>query len=468
MKLWIKITLGVVVLTVIILGSCLYYFSAIQAQYTLAQLEKDELQALDLFCINLSAVEHLGSVDTSRLTSIHSAVKYAFRGQAQLLENETTFYALKTELDLYNSCPYNLNKLLVLEKQQKRAWVTQLIHNDYFFIACMRIELFQEPYIIYLAKNVTDVYNALYVFKRTAIILLTAGMITLIVFLPLMIQRFLCPLKKLSKTAQEIAAGNYALRVQFKSNDEISEVGRQFDLMADALQNKINELSTLTENKTFLLGALTHELKTPLTAIIGFADTYLHVPLSEEQRQFCIRHIYEAGCRTEQLSKKLMQMISLEEYLPNEMRQIDVNNIITAVRNNTRQSLSTCEQVLNIQNDIKQVYGDFDLLLSLLSNLIENASRASPKGTVIDFTLQQTDDKTYLCIQDHGCGIPHEKLKHVMEPFYRVDKARDRKHGGAGLGLALCKVIADAHGGTLIITSQENIGTKVLLTLPRN
>ena len=94
MKLWIKITLGVVVLTVIILGSCLYYFSAIQAQYTLAQLEKDELQALDLFCINLSAVEHLGSVDTSKLTSIHSAVKYAFRGQAQLLETETTFYAL--------------------------------------------------------------------------------------------------------------------------------------------------------------------------------------------------------------------------------------------------------------------------------------------------------------------------------------------------------------------------------------
>lgn len=113
------------------------------------------------------------------------------------------------------------------------------------------------------------------------------------------------------------------------------------------------------------------------------------------------------------------------------------------------------------------VHGDADLLLDLLCNLVQNAAKASPAGMPVTVLLADAGDTVALTVQDHGCGIPADKLARVTEPFYMVDKSRARKQGGSGMGLALCQRIAAVHGGTLQISSQVGVGTAVTVTLPK-
>ena len=102
-----------------------------------------------------------------------------------------------------------------------------------------------------------------------------------------------------------------------------------------------------------------------------------------------------------------------------------------------------------------------DLFVSLVVNLLENARRAMENGGVIKIMLSMTEDGCDLLIQDTGCGIPKDKLVHLTEAFYRIDKARSRSFGGAGLGLSLCDRIAKIHNGSLLIESEAGVGTSV-------
>ena len=103
----------------------------------------------------------------------------------------------------------------------------------------------------------------------------------------------------------------------------------------------------------------------------------------------------------------------------------------------------------------------------MLCNLVQNAAKASPAGMPVTVLLADAGDTVALTVQDHGCGIPADKLARVTEPFYMVDKSRARKQGGSGMGLALCQRIAAVHGGTLQISSQVGVGTAVTVTLPK-
>ena len=110
--------------------------------------------------------------------------------------------------------------------------------------------------------------------------------------------------------------------------------------------------------------------------------------------------------------------------------------------------------------------GDADLLFSLLTNLTDNAVKASPEHTVIRLTASREGNLQAMSVIDQGSGIPADKIALVTEPFYRVDKARSRKLGGAGLGLSLCQMIAQAHGGRLNIQSEVGKGTTISMIWP--
>ena len=111
--------------------------------------------------------------------------------------------------------------------------------------------------------------------------------------------------------------------------------------------------------------------------------------------------------------------------------------------------------------------GDEDLLINLLTNLVDNACKASQDQTSISLTACKRHGVPCFEVRDQGCGIPPEAISLVFEPFYRVDKARDRKLGGAGLGLTLCRIIAESHGGSIELQSHVGIGTIVTVYLGR-
>ena len=276
----------------------------------------------------------------------------------------------------------------------------------------------------------------------------------------LLARRLTRPLAVLTDAGAQIAAGDYARRTDLHTGDEIEALSRSFDKMADAVQEKIADLQEDVQRREDFMGAFAHELKTPMTSIIGYADMLRTLQIDPAEQHEAAGAIYHESRRLEALSYKLLSLLSLsDERL--ELAPVDLTDLWPRLR-------MACPQVpLLTPQGGAVVHGDADLLLDLLCNLVQNAAKASPAGMPVTVLLADAGDTVALTVQDHGCGIPADKLARVTEPFYMVDKSRARKQGGSGMGLALCQRIAAVHGGTLQISSQVGVGTAVTVTLPK-
>ena len=254
------------------------------------------------------------------------------------------------------------------------------------------------------------------------------------------------PLAVLTDAGAQIAAGDYARRTDLHTGDEIEALSRSFDKMADAVQEQIADLEA-------------HELKTPMTSIIGYADM-LHTMQTDpdEQREAAAAIVHE-GRRLEALSRKLLALLGLNEEGV-ELTAVPLPALWPRLH-------AACPDVtLRTPTAAPTVRGDADLLLDLLCNLVQNAAKASAPGAPVLVLCAQAGDAVTLTVADRGCGIPPELIPRVTEPFYMVDKSRARRQGGSGLGLALCQRIAAAHGSALRIESEPGRGTRVSVTLP--
>lgn len=263
----------------------------------------------------------------------------------------------------------------------------------------------------------------------------------------------------LTDAGAQIAAGDYARRTDLHTGDEIEELSRSFDKMADAVQEKIADLEADVQRREDFVGAFTHELKTPMTSIIGYADM-LHTMQTDpdEQREAAAAIVHE-GRRLEALSRKLLALLGLNEEGV-ELTAVPLPALWPRLH-------AACPDVtLRTPAAAPTVRGDADLLLDLLCNLVQNAAKASAPGAPVLVLCAQAGDAVTLTVADRGCGIPPELIPRVTEPFYMVDKSRARRQGGSGLGLALCQRIAAAHGSALRIESEPGRGTRVSVTLP--
>lgn len=276
-------------------------------------------------------------------------------------------------------------------------------------------------------------------------------------------RRLTHPLTVLTAASARIAAGDYALRTRMHTGDELEILSQGFDQMAGAVQDKVEALELSVQQRDDFVGAFTHELKTPMTGIIGYADLLRSMqPDPEEQREAAGAIFHEAQ-RLEALSGKLLQLMGLGEHTP-QLVPVQLDSVFAEARRAVAPALNGC--ILTMQSNGLTVQGDADLLCDLVINLVTNAAKASTPGSAIAVCAEQADSSIRLTVQDHGQGIPADKLPRVVEPFYMVDKSRSRRQGGSGLGLALCSRIAQAHGGTLAMESELGKGTTVTVTLP--
>lgn len=266
------------------------------------------------------------------------------------------------------------------------------------------------------------------------------------------------PLRVLTVTSAEIAEGEYDRRTALHTGDEIEQVSRSFDKMADAVQEKIADLEADVQKREDFMGAFTHELKTPMTSIIGYADVLRSLQTEPEEQREAAAAIYHEGRRLESLSQKLLALLALggEEL---ELTDVDLGTLWPQLR-------AACPAAnLQTPSGACVVQGDADLLLDLLCNLVQNAAKASAPEASVTVRCRDNGATVTVAVEDHGCGIPRGELDRVTEPFYMVDKSRARKQGGSGLGLALCKRIAAAHGSDLTIESEPGRGTTVQVIL---
>ncbi|MCM1182486.1 MAG: HAMP domain-containing histidine kinase [Roseburia sp.] len=289
-------------------------------------------------------------------------------------------------------------------------------------------------------------------------VIIYAGTVVVTVFLIFLItRRVLLPLQELERAAKDISEGRLERRARVRARDEIGGMAEAFNAMAAQIERQVRELTAESERRRQLLGSLTHELKTPMTAIMGYADSLLHVRLREEQREKALWHIHNECGRLERISSKLMSLIGLHENGSICMEEVSVRELFECVAGLEEENLRKRHLALEYSCESVVWRLDRDLFESLLINLIDNGAKASREGQ----TIFMTGLSDRIVVRDQGCGIPEEELPRVTEAFYMVDKARSRKSGGSGLGLALCERIAGLHGARLRIESVLGEGTTV-------
>lgn len=295
-------------------------------------------------------------------------------------------------------------------------------------------------------------------FRRCYLAAMAAGMVLLGI-----LSSFLTgPLKRMSQSAHRMSDGDYGKRLAIRGRDEIGLLAESFNQMADAVEGKINELSKAAREKEDFVANFAHELKTPLTSIIGYADTMYQRDLTREEIRKASWHIWNEGMRLEALSLKLMELTVLErQVFP--LQEMSAEELLRDVVESLEPMLSERQIELSLHVESAFVKVEYDLLKTLLLNLVDNSVKAGSRRIEI---LGGKDKENYwIHIKDDGCGMKEEELSRITEAFYMVDKARSRKQHGAGLGLALADRIARIHGGGLLFESREGKGTRVSFCL---
>lgn len=276
-------------------------------------------------------------------------------------------------------------------------------------------------------------------------------------------RRMVRPLEQLNAASREIAAGAYDRRTAQPGSDEIAGLSRSFDEMAAAVQDKVNALQAHVQQREDFIAAFTHELKTPMTSMLGYADLLRGAEVPAATRQKAADFIYHESKRLEALSGRLMELMQLNG---NDLPSLEPVRLDGIFRQLTR-ALPHSPPLLTVPDCHLTVLAQRELLCDLLYNLVLNARHATPPEGTITLEVSEQPEGVALTVRDTGCGIPAEDLPHITEPFYMVDKSRARQQGGSGMGLALCERIAILHGTHLTFESAPGTGTAVTFTLPK-
>jgi len=297
--------------------------------------------------------------------------------------------------------------------------------------------------------------------KFTSLIcaIIVAGVLLVIV------RGLLSPLQKVNEGTKQIAEGNYDKRLDIKGEDEISQLSTNMNIMAEAVGKNVEALTQVAEDRRIFIANLAHEMKTPLTSILGFADI-LRVKrnVNDEERLEYAGIIIEETKRLRSLSGKLMELITVGT-TNLELKKVSLKNMIEEVEITLKPILKSHDLNLITSADFGSLTVDKELFKSLLYNLVDNAVKASTRGKSIQLIAITTKMNTKIKIIDEGIGISQKEIEEIVKPFYMVDKSRSRKSGGAGLGLALCVEIARLHHGIISIESEVGEGTCVTIDI---
>ena len=272
------------------------------------------------------------------------------------------------------------------------------------------------------------------------------------------------PIVELTKGAQRMSNGDYTARIksnygEMKSIEAIT-LGKTLNMLAENTEKHIEELEDAAEKQNRFVGSFTHEIKTPLTSIIGYSDLLRTYALDIEKQHTYREFIYKEGKRLEQLSHNLLQLLVVEKndfprmsiHMENFLKDIDNSVRFLSEKYNIKIEFDYEDAICKIEST---------LLKTTVTNLIDNACKASDEEQIVHVKGEKISNLYRISVIDEGIGIDESEIEKITEPFYMVDKSRSRKQGGAGLGLALCSAIVQVHESRLNINSTLGKGTTI-------
>lgn len=350
----------------------------------------------------------------------------------------------------------------LLLRPESSNYLLRKAGNDYYMLLSADIQVEDSRLFMMTAYNINYVFQE----KQAQIhshIILNITLILLAGAASAVLSYFLTrPLKKLSQVSTCIANGAYHERTHIKTRDEIGQLSLSFDKMAEAVEQNVAQLEGQVENRDRFISAFAHEVKTPTTSIMGYADLLRRAPVDEETQLRYANILYHEGRRLEAMSYKMTELLNLSED-GLSMKPIPITSFIEKLWS----SRASVMQGITLDKHLaeKVVYAEPDLLFSLLSNLLDNAYKAQPRDKAIAVSGSVQNGRYVIEVRDKGIGISEKDLPHVTELFYRADKSRSREKGGSGIGLYLCDKIARLHGSPLQIESIPGAGTAISFSL---
>lgn len=402
------------------------------------------------------------NIDENGKISKEKLVDY-IRNLVTYLENNKQISIYIENENLYSNVEIDKKSLEFFKDSEKMKYRIINSDNVKYMLISSTIEINNNKIIIISRYNITDVFeerdrqlNYFYKIDIVVILFSTICICTLSIFLTK-------PIIKLNETSKKIAKGYYGERIKINSKDEIGELAKSFNIMIETIENKINELELSVEQKEEFITNFTHELKNPMTSIIGYSELLKSGKYDNDTNIKSANYINNEAKRLEILAQKLMDLMKItNENI--EFEEINIVSFINKLYKDIEESLGKIKLELDLED--KYVIADRILLEDVLRNLIDNSKKANLKNNVIKILGKSVENNKYkISVVDNGCGIPKKDIPRIKESFYMVDKARAREVRRNGIGLSICEKIAKLHNSELEIESEEGKGTIVSLYL---
>lgn len=445
MKLFTKLFAGIMVILALSLGFA-EYFTVYRSFETALEHEKENaLRRHQLIKYTLQAdiisAGNLELLNETTLQEIADRTEKSFDMQFELqtvknsegLDAEHLYYSVQNENG------------------------KQIIHvSSYFSQNNMELQLVSH-------EDISSVFLESEQLQKNCTAVFFGTLLIAFLFSAVFANRLTVPIRKLNQASQLFAKGDYHSRVQVQTNDEVGELTKSFNQLADSIVEQMDALELTVRQREDFVASFAHEIKTPMTSMIGYADMLYQNRVKPAEIQNVAEYILNEGLRLEALSFKLMELITLErqQFL---LEEINMKEVFDDVEKTVRIHAEKRKTVISFQAQEGYVRMEYDLFKTLLLNLIDNALKSG--GSKVWVTGKCMDAQYDIEVRDNGRGIPTEELQRITEAFYMVDKSRSRQEHGAGLGLSLCEKIAEIHGTRLKIESEVGIGTRVGLCLP--
>lgn len=314
-----------------------------------------------------------------------------------------------------------------------------------------------EKYALFLRPNIKLLFNEMHILFAA---LLTLTIFLSIVFVLLSTRYLITPIAKLTAATTRLANGQYDIKLDISRKDELGKLSNSFLTMAQ-------KLGKAEETRKEFISNISHDIRSPLSNIQGYTTLLEKENLSKEEKSQYIGIINGEINRLSTLTKQLLLLASLDrnEDILNK-RVFNVSKQIRELFQHYQWQIQNKNIMLSFSLQDIDMYGDPALLNTVWDNLLVNAIKYNEPNGTIDITVTEREGKVIIIFEDTGIGISQQAQARIFDRFYRVDSSRTRAIEGTGLGLSIVAKIVRTHDGHIEVQSEENLGTKITITIP--
>lgn len=406
---------------------------------------------------------YTGVIDADKLGNQIRTLNEYIKAKIWIIGNDGKIIASTYEVHDYSSLKDNEKIKLLLEGNDVvvENVFNNMLKEPTLTVGCPVIAYERVKGAVLIHTPILEVKNSISNVYRIFLICLLISAFIAFILVYLTSKRITKPLKDINDAAKVIANGDFNKRITITTSDEIGELGKSFNDMAEGLNR-------LEEYRSNFIANISHDLRSPTTSIQGFLNAILDGTIPTEKQEKYLKIALDETKRLTKLTNDILELTKMENQITVLTKEnFDINEMI-------RNILLSFEARI-VEKDIKLkvifikesswVYADAQKIERVIHNLLDNAVKFTPESGIIIIETSYQDDKIFISISDTGIGMDEEELKHIFERFYKADSSRGKDKKGTGLGLSIVREIIKAHNESITVNSKKDIGTKFTFCL---